>query len=276
MDIDRQDVLLATKFYLPPVRPDHIPRPHLFALLNEGMRQKLTLLSAAAGFGKTTLVSAWVATHSIPVAWVALDASDNDPVLFWKYVTASLEAIEPTIGKSIFPLLHALPPPPIEAVLTVFINTIATMTCDFVLVLDEYQHITTPTIHDALTFLLDHMPPCMHILMTTRTDPPLPLARLRVRGQLKELRTHDLRFTTQEITLFFHQGAKLPLTSEQILALEARTEGWIAGLQLASFSLQGRENDADYDCIDRKQSLRSRLSCRRGAFSSTRTSANIP
>jgi LuxR family maltose regulon positive regulatory protein len=246
MDIDRQDVLLATKLYLPPVRPDHIPRPHLFALLNEGMRQKLTLISAAAGFGKTTVVSAWVAAHSIPVAWVALDASDNDPVLFWKYVTASLEAIEPTIGKGVFPLLHALPPPPIEAVLTVFINTIATMTSDFVLVLDEYQHITTPTIHDALTFLLDHMPPCMHILMTTRTDPPLSLARLRVRGQLKELRTHDLRFTTQETTLFFHQGARLPLTSEQILALEARTEGWIAGLQLASFSLQGRENDADF------------------------------
>ncbi len=246
MNRDGQDVLLATKLYLPPVRPDHITRPHLFALLNEGTRQKLTLISAAAGFGKTTLVSAWVAAHSIPVAWVAVDASDNDPVLFWKYVTASLETIEPTIGKCVLPLLHALPPPPIEAVLTVFINTIATMTYDFVLVLDEYQHITTPAIHDALTFLLDHMPPCMHILMTSRTDPPLSLARLRVRGQLKEVRTHDLRFTTQETTLFFHQGAKLPLSSEQILALEARTEGWIAGLQLASFSLQGRENDADF------------------------------
>ncbi|MEO6890182.1 MAG: LuxR C-terminal-related transcriptional regulator [Ktedonobacteraceae bacterium] len=243
---DELDVLLATKLYLPPARPDHVDRPRLFAALAEGTRHKLTLISAAAGFGKTALVSAWVATHPAAVAWVSLDEGDNDPTLFWKYVVASLDAIQPALSKQALPILHALPPLPIEAFLTVLINAVTTISRDFVLVLDEYQSIDTPAIHDALAFLLDHMPPQMHVLIASRSEPPLPLARLRVRGQLTELRTPDLRFTQEETARFLRQGARLDLSSEDILALQARTEGWIAGLHLAALSLQGGEHTQDF------------------------------
>jgi LuxR family maltose regulon positive regulatory protein len=237
--------LLTTKLYIPPPLPNPVERPRLIERLNEGLHRKLTLVSAPAGFGKTTLLSEWLAGCEQPAAWLSLDESDNDPTRFLSYTIAALRTIEArqepvgNIAKGVLSALESPQPPPSEAILTTLINEIATIPDRIILVLDDYHLIQAQPIHDALTFLLRHLPPQMHLIMATREDPPLPLARLRARGQSTELRATDLRFTLSEAAEFLNQVMGLDLSAEDIAALERRTEGWIAGLQLAALALQG-------------------------------------
>jgi LuxR family maltose regulon positive regulatory protein len=178
--------LLTTKLYIPPARPQLLPRPRLLAQLDAGMHCKLTLLSAPAGFGKTTLLGAWRATtlgSAIPFAWVSLDTTDSEPVRFWSYVIAALETLQPGSGAIAVELLQSSRPPPIDVVLTPLLNALSTLPTDAVLVLDDYHLIDAPAIHGGLAFLIDHLPPQLHLMLTTRADPPLPLTRLRARGR---------------------------------------------------------------------------------------------
>ena len=249
--------LLKTKLYTPPPRPELVSRPRLIKRLNKGLHRKLTLISAPAGFGKTTLVSEWVqamggATPPIAIAWLSLDESDNDPVRFLTYFVAALQTTEArqepagNIGKGALSALQSPQPPPTEAILTILINEIAAVPNRIVLVLDDYHLIEAQPIHDALTFLLEHLPPQMHLIIATREDPQLPLARYRARGQLTELRANDLRFTSSEAAAFLNQVMGLDLSAEDIAALETRTEGWIAGLQLAAISMQGHQDATSF------------------------------
>jgi len=237
-------VLLATKLYVPRVRSGLVPRPRLTRRLDEGLGCRLTLVSAPAGFGKSTLISEWAelkrrATPPLPIAWVSVDERDNDPVRFWTYVTAALDRVQPGAGRGLLALLRAPERPPVEALLTELLNDLAGAAGDFALVLDDYHAIRAQAIHEALAFLLERMPPQMHLVVASRADPPLPLALLRSRGQLVELRAPDLRFTPEEAAAFLDRAAGLSLSPADIAALEARTEGWVAGLQLAALSMQG-------------------------------------
>jgi LuxR family maltose regulon positive regulatory protein len=237
--------ILATKLYIPPVRPELVSRSRLIDQLNNGLNRKLTLISAPAGFGKTTLVSDWLRQLDIPIAWVSLDESDNDPVRFLTYFIAALQIIEAPqehtgdIGQGALSALQSSQPPPTETILTSLINDVAGIPDKLLLILDDYHLIEAQSIHDALTFLLERLPPQMHLVIASRDDPHLPLARLRARGQLTELRAIDLRFTSAEAAEFLNQVMGLNLSAEDITALEIRTEGWIAGLQLAALALQG-------------------------------------
>lgn len=232
--------ILATKLYIPPPRPKVVFRPRLLDQLNEGLVQKLTLISAAAGFGKTTLVSEWVAGCGLPVAWLSLDEGDSDPARFLTYLVAALQMVAPDTGKGVLAMLQSPQPPAPEAILTSLLNDIAAIPHPFLLVLDDYHTLDAPLVDQALTFLLEFLPPQMHLVMASREDPPLPLARLRTRGQLVELRAADLRFTAVEAATFLNQVMGLKLTAAEIDTLENRTEGWIAGLHLAALSMQGR------------------------------------
>jgi LuxR family maltose regulon positive regulatory protein len=240
--------ILATKLYIPPPRTKIVPRPRLIERLNEGLVGKLTLISAPAGFGKTTLVSEWIASCGRPVAWLSLDEGDNDPSLFLIYLVAALQTIAPNIGKGAVAVLQESQPPPTESILTILLNEIITISNGFILVLDDYHAIDAKSIDNVLAFLLKHLPPQMHLVIASREDPPLPLARLRARGQLTELRAADLRFTPAEAAEFLNRVMGLNLSAEDIAALEIRTEGWIAGLQLAALSMQGEGdlNAADF------------------------------
>ncbi len=256
--------LLDTKLYVPSVRPQLVPRPRLLARLDTGLAGKLTLLSASAGFGKTTLLiqglEAWglrlvgsldlqvssLKSLASRVAWVSLDAADSDPLRFWRYVIAALDRLQPDSGASALALLQSPQPPPIETVLTPLLNALSTLPTDAVLVLDDYHLIDAPPIHSALAFLLDHLPPQLHLILTTRADPPLPLTRLRARGQLTELRAADLRFTAEETAAFLTELMGLPLSADDVEALEARTEGWIAGLQFAALAMRDRSDLAGF------------------------------
>ena len=248
--------ILATKLYIPQSRSKIIFRQRLTDRLNEGLNRKLTLVSAPAGFGKTTLISEWITSCGRPVAWFSLDEQDNDPYSFLMYLVTALQALvlskveelalsgahgaATSFGGGIFIALQSSQPPPIESILTTLLNDIAAIPENFILVLDDYHVINSEPIDNALTYLLDHLPPQMHLVITTREDPSLPLARYRVQGQLTEVRAADLRFTTAEAGAFLNQMMNLNLSEENIAALEARTEGWIAGLQLAALSMQGR------------------------------------
>jgi LuxR family maltose regulon positive regulatory protein len=234
--------ILATKLYIPPLRPNVVIRPRLLERLNEGLHRKLTLISAPAGFGKTTLVSEWVAFIEQPTAWLSLDEADNDPTLFLTYLVAALQTIAATLGEGVLGVLQSPQPPPTESILTALLNDLTTISDQFVLVLDDYHVIDAKPIDHALTFLLDHLPPHMHLVIATREDPPLPLARLRVGGHLTELRAADLRFTAAEAGEFLNPVMGLHLSAADIAALENRTEGWIAGLQLAALSMQGQKD----------------------------------
>ena len=229
--------LLTTKLYIPPPRPNLVPRPRLIERLNAGLHGKLTLISAPAGFGKTTLLSEWVASCKCPVAWLSLDEGDNDPARFWAYFVAALQTIAPHLGEGILRALQSPQPPPAESILTALINEITAIPDNFLLVLDDYHVIDAKLIDDALTFLLDHLPPQMHLVIATREEPSLPLARLRVRGQLTELHSANLCFTPEETAVFLNSLMDLTLTPQDVAALERRTEGWVAGLQLAALSL---------------------------------------
>jgi LuxR family maltose regulon positive regulatory protein len=241
--------ILATKLYVPPPRPKIVLRPRLIERLNEGISSgcKLTLISASAGFGKTTLVSEWVAVCERPVAWLSLDEGDNDPTIFLTYLVAALQTLPPknggaNIGEGVLGVLQSPQPPPNESILIALLNEIAAIPDNFVLVLDDYHVIDSKSIDNALTFLLEHLPSQMHLVIATREDPHLPLARLRARGQLTELRAADLRFTSSEAAEFLNQVMGLNLSAEDTSTLESRAEGWIAGLQLAALSMQGNKD----------------------------------
>src|SRR6266487_2330604 len=238
--------ILTTKLYIPPLRPNVVSRPRLIERLNEGLLRKLTLISAPAGFGKTTLISAWVKGIERPTAWLSLDEGENDPTRFLTYLVAALQTIAATIGAGVLGVLQSPQPPPTEAILTALLNAITTIPDPFVLVLDDYHVIDAKPVDTALTFLLAHLPPQLHLVITTREDPQLPLARLRARGHLTELRASDLRFTPAEAAGFLNQGMGLKLSAEDIATLERRTEGWIAGLQLAAISMQGQQDATSF------------------------------
>jgi LuxR family maltose regulon positive regulatory protein len=228
-----------------------VPRSHLIQQLEEGLHlgRRMTLVSAPAGFGKTTLLSDWLRQADRPVAWLSLDDGDNDPTRFLAYLIAALQQIDPAIGQSAQATLQAAHPLPMEPLLTTLINDIVATAEPFILVLDDYHVIEASAIHKAVSFLLDHMPPPgqgVHLVFATRADPPLPLARLRGRGQLTELHAADLRFTSSEAGAYFNETMALDLSAEHVAALEQRTEGWIVGMQLAALSLQGHENVAGF------------------------------
>ena len=230
--------LLTTKLYLARPRENMVVRARLRAMLDRGLTRKLTLVSAPAGFGKTTLVGDWCRLQKIPVAWLSLDASDNYPARFLSYLVASMQTIAPQLGSNVLAVLQAPQPPPPEAILISLLNEIAALPHDFILALDDYHLVENPAIDDALEFLVEQMPPQMHLVIATREDPSLPLAHLRARDQLTELRAADLRFTLAEATEFLNEAMGLELNAQNIAALEARTEGWAAGLQLAALALQ--------------------------------------
>ena len=238
--------LLTTKLYMPPVRRGAVMRPRLLNCLNDGLTQKLTLISAPAGSGKTTLLSEWIRHDSLPAAWLSLDNKDNDVARFLTYMIAALQTVEPGIGEAALATLQFPQVPPLDTILTPIINEIAALEDQIVLVLDDYHLVDTQAVHDTLIFLLDHLPSQMHLVIATRTDPPLPLARLRTRALMTEIRTDDLRFNQEEIGAFLNEMEGFSLSANEVAALEARTEGWIAGLQLAALSMQGRDDVSSF------------------------------
>ena len=256
--------ILTTKLYIPPLRPDLVSRPRLVERLDQGLRlgRSLTLISAPAGFGKTTLVAEWVnravglhrdATTrrdaTSRVAWLSLDEEDNDPIRFLTYLVSTLQRVEPAIGQEARHLLEAAQPL-IEPLVVALINDIAATLASTVLVLDDYHVITEPVVHQAVALLLERQPPPLHLVIVTRHDPPLPLPRLRGRGEITEIRQQDLRFTLEEATAFLERSLGLPLNPSKVTALEEHTEGWIAGLQMAALSMQNRDEESIARFID--------------------------
>lgn len=236
--------ILSTKVFIPVRRSSVVHRPRLVDALTNGMYRKLTLITAPAGYGKTTLVSEWLTSSSQPVAWLSLEEADNDPLRFLSYFIASLQTIEKDFGKNLFSILQSSQPPPIESLITFLINEITAMSYPFILVLDDYHVINSNVIDNAISILLERIPPQLHLVIITREEPSLPLARLRVRNQLTEVRAKDLRFSPSEVDEFFERVMELNLTSENIALLASRTEGWVAGLQLAAISMKGHEPDS--------------------------------
>ncbi len=231
--------LLKTKFYVPPIRSIQIARPRLTDLINAGLDKTLILVSAPAGYGKTTLVSRWLKETKITYAWLSLDGGDNDPIRFLHYLLTTLLAIAPGIENDLLGMLQGIKPAQFENVINQLVNELASVSDPFVLVLDDFHVIQSETVLKILSYLLDHLPDQMHLVILTRTDPPLPLSRLRVRGQLLDIRADQLRFTQAEIASFLNETMGLTLSVNDLSAMEARTEGWIAGLQLAALSMQG-------------------------------------
>jgi LuxR family transcriptional regulator, maltose regulon positive regulatory protein len=249
MRSDSQILLLATKLHPPLPRAHLVRRPQLAARLTQGVMSPLILVSAPAGFGKTTLLAQWLAESGMPVAWLSLEPGDNEPVRFLSYFIAALQTLDPHLGAVALTLLQTPHPAAAETVLTMLTNDVGSHGRDggdFVLVLDDYHVLDAKPINQALIFLLDHLPPHMHLVIATREDPPLPLARLRAGGHLTEVRAADLRFTPSEAAEFLTQGMGLTLEAQDIALLARRTEGWIVGLQLAAISLQGQEDAAGF------------------------------
>jgi LuxR family maltose regulon positive regulatory protein len=232
--------LLSTKLFVPTVRAQLVSRPRLVGRLNAAFEHALTLISAPAGFGKTTLLSEWVDYCGRPVAWLSLDESENDATGFLAYLVSALQKINARIGLDLIGSASVSQPSQMEEILTALINQIGVLSNDFTLILDDYQAIRAQPIHDGLTFLLDHLPGNLHLVIATRTDPPLPIARLRGQGQLVELRATDLRFTLPESTEFLNHCMGLDLNADEIAVLTSRTEGWIVGLQMAAVSIRDR------------------------------------
>jgi LuxR family maltose regulon positive regulatory protein len=239
--------ILTTKLNAPPPRPDWVSRPRLDERLDQGLKSKLTLVSAPAGFGKSTLITAWL--HGLSeklqppprVAWLSLEEDDDTPSRFIAYLTAAMRMLDENVGQVAQSLLEAPHPPPPNHFMTLLINDVAALQAASVLVLDDFHVIGHADVQAAVTFLLDHLPPRLHLVVATREEPNLPLARLRVQSQMTEIRLEDLRFTRDETTAFLDQTMGLSVTTEIVEALESRTEGWIAGLQMAALSLRGRE-----------------------------------
>src|SRR5215212_4571320 len=234
----QRDLLLTTKHAIPPQRTHTMVRPRLHDRLDQGLDRKLTLVAAPAGYGKTSLLSAWAQHQTSTLAWLTLDPADNDLRQFWTYVIAALDALRPGMGTHALALLWDAPAAPIEEVLTVLLNAMADLSDRLIIVLDDYHTITTPAIHHALTFLLDYLPSQLHIVLASRATPPLPIARLRARAELSELGAVDLRVTQDEATVLLQQIMGLDLTARDIGGISARTEGWITGLHLAGLARQ--------------------------------------
>ena len=243
-----QDILLATKLYVPGPRPGFVPRPRLAAQLEEGLARGLVLVCAPAGTGKTVLLADWARRGRRLVAWLSLDAADNDPARFWRHVVAALGRARPGAGELAGPALAPLTPSSPNGLVTALINELAADPGEdeVLLVLDDYHLIDSQPVHGSLLFLLEHLPPGLRMVLASRSDPPLPLARLRAGGQLAELRAAELRFTADEAAALLREaiGADLPGTA--VAALTARTEGWAAGLQLAGLSLRGQADAAGF------------------------------
>lgn len=244
--------LVSTKLFVPQPRQSLVARMGLLSRLDQCFNHALTLVCAPAGYGKTTLLTSWIENTRVGIivsptstsinqklfSWVSLDTEDDDPLRFLSYVAASLEDIQPGIFEIVQPHLNTIPSPPLSSILTLLINNLNRLSSQVVLILDDYQFISSTAIHDSIVFLLDHLPPNLHLLIATRSDPPIPLARLRARNELLEFRAQDLRFGTTEAGEFLNQIMGLPLSFDNIHALEQRTEGWVAGLQMAAIALR--------------------------------------
>ncbi len=236
--------ILSTKFFIPSSPSDVIYRPYLIDHLNAGLQagHLLTLVSAPAGYGKTTLIAEWISKTKDQVAWLSLEEQDNKPQRFWTYFISALQTVSGSIGQKPLKLLEYAHETDPQNFLTELINDLAAIEYKVIIVLDDYHLISNQEIHLGLTFLFDHAPPSLHIMIATRADPPLPISRLRVRGKLTEFRAADLRFTNDETSEFLNDLMNLGLNKSDIKALEKRTEGWIAGLKLAALSMQGLAN----------------------------------
>jgi LuxR family maltose regulon positive regulatory protein len=240
--------ILATKLHLPQPRPGLVQRPRLIARLDEGLSQdcRLTLISASAGFGKTTLVSDWITNCCKPAAWLSLDNEDNDPLRFISYLIAAMQTIQPEFGEGLAKLLELPEQPRLEIILTLLINEISKIPNDFFLILDDYHLVDSKVVDQALTYLIEHQPTQMHLIVISREDPSLPVARLRGRGHCTEIRASDLRFTPEEAADFLNRVMGLNLSDQDVAALDIRTEGWIAGLQMAALSMQGMPDTVEF------------------------------
>ena len=236
--------ILATKLYIPPPRPSLVPRPRLMEALNGGMAMgcKLTLISAPAGYGKTTLISGWLKERQIPSAWLSLDGGDNDPIRFLQYLIATLSSLSSGIEAEAPGMLQGNQPPQFENIINLLVNELASLPGPFILVLDDLHVIQSESVQKILAYLLEHLPPQMHLALLSRTDPLLPLSRLRARNQLTDIRADQLRFTHDEITAFLNDVMGLALSASDLSAMETRTEGWIATLQLAALSMQSSKD----------------------------------
>jgi len=242
--------ILTTKLYTPPTRPDIVPRERLIEQLNSGSSGRITLISAPAGFGKTTLVSAWLQQRGGSAAWLSLDAQDNDAARFWHYLIAAIQTLHPSLGEGVQASLQQSQPPPIENLLAILINELSYIASPFILALDDYHLISEECIHQDLDYFIDHLPPRFHIVIATRENPPLSLSRWRARAELTEIRVADLRFTAEEINEFLNTIADLDLNADDVAALEKRTEGWAVGLHLSALSLQVLDTRGKQDFID--------------------------
>src|SRR5215207_7074062 len=240
----QRDVLLATKLHVPQPRPGFLPRPRLLQRLAEATARELVLVCTPAGFGKTSLLADWARAGQPRVVWLSLDPGDNDPARFWRYVAAALDPACAGVAEQVAALLRG-PQPPLQAVVTALVNALAAEPDRVVLVLDDYHLIEAAAVHDSLTLLLERQPMQLRLVLAGRADPPLPLARLRARGQLVELRAAELRFTLEETAALLREATGRELPAASVAALAARTEGWVAGLQLAALSLQGRSDPAE-------------------------------
>jgi LuxR family maltose regulon positive regulatory protein len=234
--------LLITKNHLPQLPLNLVARPRLSRKLNEAMRHRVALLSAPAGYGKTTLLTETLRESKKPVGWVSLDTSDNNPGSFWTYVIGALQNVEPGMCQPILNALQSPDPPPTNWLLAALINSISSHEDDFALILDDYHAIESQTIHEGVSFVVEHLPPQVHLVIASRVDPPLPLARWRARGEIAEIRANDLGFSIEEAAAFFKKIAGITLNEQDLATLESRTEGWIAGLKMAAFSLTGKKD----------------------------------
>ncbi|WP_318247305.1 LuxR C-terminal-related transcriptional regulator [Halobacillus litoralis] len=234
--------ILTTKLYTPSLQPKFVQRPHLIERMNENAHKKMTLVSAPAGFGKTSLISEWIAECMLPATWVSLDEWDNDPTRFFTYLLTSLQKLKKHVGEGLFDMLQSPQTTPSEMFLTSLLNEITTIEDPFVLVLDDYHMIDSKQVNNALSFLIDHQPPQMHVVIITREDPGLSLTRLRAQAQMTEVRASDLRFSSNEVKQFLDIVIGVELTNEEVAALASRTEGWVTGLQLAGISMQGHKD----------------------------------
>ena len=270
--------LIATKLYVPKLRHDLVARPRLLERLRRA-DSRLTLVSAPAGFGKTTLLAEWLDTtpgDDRAVAWLSLDPSDNEPASFWTYVVTALHGAVRAVGSTALELLGSAPLAT-DLMLTTLLNELAAAPTEVWLVLDDYHLVDSHDIGEGMAFLLEHLPPHVHVVLSTRADPDLPLARWRVRGELVEIRAADLRFTSDEAAAYLNEATGLHLSARDVAALEERTEGWIAALQLAALSTPGaRGRQRLHRPVRRERPVHRRLPRRGGAGTPARASARLP
>jgi len=238
--------MLLTKLHIPPVIQNIVHRPELYEKLNTGLNRKLILISAPAGFGKTTLLSDWINQQNIPTAWFSIDKSDNDPVVFLSYLISGIQNIHSRFGQGALQLLNTPNHSSVESIASLLINEIFTIDQNFLLVLDDFHLIENRNVLDLVAYLLEHISDNVHIVVLTRSDPGLSISRLRSQNQMVELRSSDLSFSANDISILFNKKLKLGLSFDDVNSLETKTEGWIAGLQLTALSIQGREDISEF------------------------------